>query len=63
MPFFYFGNNDNTKNRVIVTDNANDKITRNFPLQENDSILTYGMLTHVEKIDKSIIENSIDNVK
>lgn len=41
----------NLKNRVIVTDNANDKITRNFPLQENDSILTYGMLTHVEKID------------
>lgn len=41
----------NLRNRVIVTDNANDKITRNFPLQSDRSIAIYGMLTHVEKID------------
>lgn len=51
MPFFYFGNNDNSKNRVIVTDNANDKISKQYSISKTDSILTYEMLTHVEKID------------
>lgn len=41
----------NLKNRVIVTDNANDKISRYYPRQEDESVATYGMLTHVEKID------------
>lgn len=41
----------NLKNRVIITDNANDKITRYYPRQEDESVATYGMLTHVEKID------------
>lgn len=41
----------NLKNRVIVTDNANDKIARYYPRQEDESVATYGMLTHVEKID------------
>lgn len=41
----------NLRNRVIVTDNANDKISKQYSISKTDSILTYGMLTHVEKID------------
>lgn len=41
----------NLKNRVIVTDNANDKIARNYIRQDDENIATYGLLTHVEKID------------
>jgi hypothetical protein len=41
----------NLKNRVIVTDNANDKITKERIERDNASIAIYGLLTHVEKID------------
>lgn len=39
------------RNKIIVTDNANDKIALYKPKQDKDSIATYGLLTHVEKID------------
>ena len=41
----------NLKNRVIVTDNANDKMTKERIERANASIAIYGLLTHVEKID------------
>jgi len=47
------------RNRVIITDNANDKIIKNIQKKEDDSIATYGLLTHVEKVDTNKNNNLI----
>ena len=41
----------NLRNQILVTDNANDKISKQIPEKDDESIATYGLLTHVEKVD------------
>lgn len=42
---------EDLKNRVIVTDNASDKITKRVTLSDANSISKYGLLQHIEEVD------------
>lgn len=42
---------EDLKNRVIVTDNSSDKISKMVTASDSDSISKYGLLQHVESVD------------
>lgn len=45
---------EDLKNKIIVTDNANDKISKQISLSDSASISQYGLLQHVEQVDTDI---------
>lgn len=42
---------EDLKNRVVVTDNASDSVSKQIILSASDSISKYGLLQHVEQVD------------
>lgn len=48
---------EDLKNRVIVTDNSSDKISKRITVSNSDSISKYGLLQHVEAVDTNKTNN------
>lgn len=42
---------EDLKNRVVVTDNDTDKISKQVTLSDSESISKYGLLQHIEQVD------------
>ena len=40
------------KNQIVVVDSASDKITKKITVRDSQSIAKYGLLQHVEEVDK-----------
>lgn len=48
---------EDLKNRVIVTDNSSDKISKRITVSSSDSISKYGLLQHIEAVDTNKTNN------
>ena len=48
---------EDLKNRVIVTDNSSDKISKQVIVSSSDSISKYGLLQHIEAVDTNKTNN------
>ena len=40
------------KNQIVVVDSASDKITKKITVRDSQSIVKYGLLQHIEEVDK-----------
>lgn len=45
---------EDMRNQVIIVDNATDSIAKRFLVKDDNSIKHYGLLQHVEEVDKDI---------